>query len=98
MAGVAECDVGEFDVGSGVGAEGLGLGFDDLGFLLFGFVWTETQYAVCGCDGLRDVRSETEELAGGLAALDDCDVDDEEVGRLVFSGREELAAVPVDFC
>lgn len=39
LAGVAECDVGEFDVGSGAGAEGLGLGFDDLGFLLFGFVW-----------------------------------------------------------
>lgn len=46
---------------------------------------------------MRDVGSETEELAGGLAALDDCDVDHEEVGWLVFSGGEELAAIPVEF-
>ncbi len=54
----------------------------------------DTKNAVRCCGSIGNIGSKAEKLSGTLRALNNGDVDDEELDRIVLARSEELSSVP----
>ena len=54
----------------------------------------DTKNAVRCCGSIGNIGSKAEKLSGTLRALNNGDIDDEELDRIVLARSEELSSVP----